>query len=154
MALGNPLPRSYTEWNEIIRRSRDMSNNYPFMSMEEPCEEAITWVIQQMSTAGLFVVRTFDLKVARLPQTDCPCPHHGTGQCDCQLSILLVYGSDQEPISLIVHGYEGKTWFSVVDTPQQHADSNLARIIQQSLVNQILPGLDPSKLSQAIRRTV
>jgi hypothetical protein len=124
-----------------------MSNNDPFMSMEGPCEEVVSWVIQQMGKSGLSVIRTFDLKVARLPQPDCPCPHHGTEQCDCQMIVLLVYADDKGPVSLVAHGCEGKTWISLVDTPQQHTDSNLPRIIQQSLVYEGLSGFDPSNLS-------
>lgn len=94
-----------------------MNENGPLMSIEVPCEQAVTFVIQQMSRAGLSVLRTFDLQSARMPHPDCPCPVHGTTQCDCQLIILLVYAGDGNPVSLVAYGYEGKTWFSVVDTP-------------------------------------
>lgn len=126
-----------------------MTENYPFMSMEEPCEEAIKWVIHEMSAAGLFVIRTFDLKVARTLQTDCYCPHHGTEQCDCQLIVLLIYGSNQEPSSLVAHGYEGKTWFSLVDTPQQPANPDLTGFILQTLTHPSSPGFNPSRISHA-----
>lgn len=119
-----------------------MNENDPFMSMEVPCEQAVTSVIQQMSQAGMSVLRTFDLQAARILQTDCPCPHHGTTQCDCQLIILLVYAGDGNPVSLVAHGYEGKTWFSVVDSPQQHADTGLFAFIQQTLAPSASPGLD------------
>ena len=68
------------------------------------------------------MLRTFDLQIARQAQTSCPCPHHGTDQCDCQLVVLLVYQDHREPLAIVAHGYEGQTWFSVVDTPQQRAD--------------------------------
>ncbi len=110
-----------------------MINTAPFLVLEQPCDEAIAWVAQQMSSIGLQVVVTFDLQVARTAHTDCPCPHHGSDQCDCQLNVLLVYRNDADPITLLVHGNDGMTWFSLVDTPQQPADPRLEAIIRQVL---------------------
>jgi hypothetical protein len=116
-----------------------MSESPPFLILEQPCDDAIDWVTQQMSRAGLQVVRTFDLHVARHALAHCACPHHGTDQCDCQMVVLLVYGSggyksaEQQPISMVAHGYNGQTWFSVVDTPQQRADPHLEATIRRAL---------------------
>ena len=110
-----------------------MSDSSPFLILEQPCGDAIDWVARQIDRAGLRVVRTFDLQVARQTQTSCPCPHHGTEQCDCQMVILLVYARECQPISIIAHGYNGQTWFSVVDTPQQHADPRLEAVIRLAL---------------------
>ena len=104
-----------------------------FLILEQPCNEAIAWITRQVSGAGLQVMRTFDLQVARHDPADCPCPHHGTDQCDCQMVVLLVYGDDYQPISLVAHSYDGRTWFSLVDTPQQRADPRLERAIRQAL---------------------
>jgi hypothetical protein len=114
-----------------------MSDNFPFLILERPCENAIDWVVQQINNAGLHVVRTFDLLVARHSQVSCPCPHHGTDQCDCQMVVLLVYGSDRQPVSIVAHGYNSQTWFSVVDTPQQRADPRLEAAIRLVLVPHI-----------------
>jgi len=46
---------------------------------------------------------------------------------------MLVYGNGLPPASLVVHGYEGKTWFSLVDTPQQPIDPGLYAIIRRTL---------------------
>lgn len=117
-----------------------MSDSDPFLILEGPCNEAIAWVVSQVSGAGLQVVRTFDLQAARHNPADCPCPHHGTDQCDCQMVVLLVYGDDYQPISMVAHSHDGKTWFSLVDTPQQRADPRLERAIRQALpVESILP---------------
>jgi len=110
-----------------------MSYSYPFLTLEQPCNEAIAWVVSQVSGVGLQVVRTFDLQVARHDPADCPCPHHGTDRCDCQMVVLLVYGDDFQPISLIAHSHDGRTWFSLVDTPQQRADPRLERAIRLAL---------------------
>jgi hypothetical protein len=117
-----------------------MSDNFPFLILEQSCDDAIDWVVQQMNSVGLQVARTFDLLVARRTHAGCPCPHHGTEQCDCQMVVLLVYGNGNytrsagQPVSIVAHGYNGQTWFSVVDTPQQRADPRLEAAICQALV--------------------
>jgi hypothetical protein len=127
----------------MIRWSKEMSDNSPFLILEKPCDAAIDWVAQQISCAGLQVVRTFDLQVARHDHTSCPCPNHGTGQCDCQMVVFLVYGarghrlSGHRPVSIVAHGNDGKTWFSVVDTPQQRADPRLEAAIRLALETHI-----------------
>jgi hypothetical protein len=108
-----------------------ISDNTPFLVLEQPCEEAVEWVAEQVSRAGLSAMRTFDLQVARHAQGLCPCPHHGASQCDCQMVVLLVYQVNQMPITIIAHGYNGQTWFSVVDTPQQRADPHLEATIRR-----------------------
>jgi hypothetical protein len=110
-----------------------MSDAYPFLILEQPCNEAAAWVIRQVSGAGLQVLRTFDLQDARHDPTECPCPHHGTDQCDCQMVVLLIYGGDYQPVSLIAHSHDAKTWFSLVDTPQQRAHPHMQRAILQAL---------------------
>jgi len=78
-------------------------------------------------------MQTFDLRDARLGFDDCPCPHHDTSQCDCQMIILLVYGGQAEPITLILHGSDGRTWLSLVNTLAQHADLSLQVSIKKAL---------------------
>ncbi len=110
-----------------------MSDNSPFLIVVQPYDEAIDWAIRRLSNAGLHALRTFDLQAARLGHAECPCPHHGTEKCDCQMVILLVYGSQQQPISMVAHSFDGSTWFSLVDTPQQRADPCLETAIVQAL---------------------
>lgn len=114
-----------------------MNENSPFLILEEACEEAIDWVTRRIGFAGLQVVRTFDLHTARhhadAALENCPCPYHGTDQCDCQMVVLLVYGRDRQPVSLVAHGHHGQTWFSVVDTPQQRADPHVEATIRRAL---------------------
>ncbi len=117
-----------------------MSDPYPFLILEQPWNEATAWVIRQVSDAGLQVLRTFDLQDARHDPADCPSPDQGTDRCDCQMVVLLIYGDDYQPVSLVAHGHDGRTWFSIVDTPQQRADPRLERAILQALpVDAALP---------------
>jgi hypothetical protein len=115
-----------------------MNDNSPILTLDQPCDDAVHWVVDKVSQAGLSVISTFDLQVARHAQIVCPCPHHGTDQCDCQMVVLLVYADNREPVTLIAHGYNGQTWFSVVDTPQQRADPHVETTIRQ-IVAQSLP---------------
>jgi hypothetical protein len=125
-----------------------MSDNIPFLVLEQPCDVAVNWLAGQVSRAGLSVMRTFDLQVARHDQALCPCPHHGTDQCDCQMVVMMIYQLGQRPIAVIAHGYNGQTWFSVVDTPQQRADPHLEAIIRRLVVP---PFVDPINLESKTR---
>jgi hypothetical protein len=119
----------------------NMSENSPFLYLELSCDEAIEWVYGQLVNINLKVIRTFDLQNARHANDSCPCPHHGTDQCDCQMIVMLVYGTDRDPISIVAHGYNGQTWFSLVDTPQQRADPHLESTIQRALLSHTLPSV-------------
>ncbi len=111
----------------------------PFQILEQPCEEAITWVTKQLGNLGLRAVVTFDLQIARIDHADCPCPHHGTDQCDCQMNVLLVYKTGSNPVTILAHGHDGNTWLALVNTPQQPVDSRLEALIRKTLVPPPLP---------------
>jgi hypothetical protein len=111
-----------------------MINSSPFQVLEQPCEEAVAWITRQMDDLGLHVMVTFDLRLARIAHSDCPCPHHGTDQCDCELSVMLVYKTGSKPVTLLLHGYDGKTWLSLVNSPQQPVDARLEGLIRKVLV--------------------
>ncbi|MDD2696397.1 MAG: hypothetical protein PHD58_10770 [Anaerolineales bacterium] len=110
-----------------------MSESTPFLVLEQPCHEAIAWFIQQVSQAGLQVVRTFDMQEACHDPADCPCPRHSGELCDGRIVVMLVYRGSDQPVSLVAHSYQGRTWFAMVDTPQQRADPRLERAIRQAL---------------------
>jgi hypothetical protein len=44
--------------------------------------------------------------------------------------VLLVYFGEGEPVTLIAHGDNQRTVFSVVDTPQQRVDPNTKAVIR------------------------
>jgi hypothetical protein len=108
-------------------------NIYPFLSVGHPCSEALRWTKKQLSRAGLRAMQTFDLNSARHSLEDCPCPHHGTDHCDCQMVVLLVYHTSPEPAALILHGNDGQTWLSLIDQPKQPAEAKTVRVIMQAL---------------------
>jgi len=113
-------------------------NISPFLSVSHPCDETLQWTKKQLSQANLRAVQTFDLHTARIGLHDCPCPNHGTDECDCQMVILLVYGDSGEPVTLILHGNDGQTWVSMADTPNQKSNTIAAIAIRNALEGKLL----------------
>ncbi len=110
-----------------------MNDSLLFMVANQTSDQAIQWVWDRLLDAGLQVVRTFDLQAARSTHLECTCPHHGTELCDCQMVVLLVYGGNRPPLSLVAHGHDSQTWFYTVDIPQQRADPRLEMLVRQTL---------------------
>lgn len=105
----------------------------PFLSLNYPSDESLVWLKEQLAAADLRVVQTFDLTTPRHALGDCPCPHHGTEQCDCQMVVLLVYANGAEPVTLILHGHDGQSWLSLVEHSGQQPDQETVKIIQIAL---------------------
>jgi hypothetical protein len=110
-----------------------LMNISPFLLINHSCDEALQWTKEQLLQAGLHPIQTFDLHTARLAMHNCPCPNHGTEDCDCQMVVVLVYGKVAEPATLILHGNNGQTWVSIVNDPQQRVDAKTMTLIQQTL---------------------
>ena len=104
----------------------------PFLSLNYPADKSLVWLKEQLTTANLRVVQTFDLNTARHSVEDCPCPHHGTDQCDCQMVVLLVYTDAAEPVTLVLHGNDGQTRISLVENPNQQSSQETVRVIQRA----------------------
>jgi hypothetical protein len=117
--------------------------------LQQECDQATQVVAQRLAGCGLQVVRSFDLRQAgklpaasaagtneRLtptPPTGCHCPLHETESCDCQMVIMLVYGQASTPATLMAHGHDGVTWFTLVDTPEQRPLPSLVKSITTAL---------------------
>ncbi len=110
-----------------------MNSVAPFMSVRGSCDDALQWLSRRLSKAGLRVLQTFDLQAARQAVGDCECPNHGTQECDCQMLIALVYGEALHPTTLILHSNDGRTSFSLVNTPAQQADVAIRTAIEKAL---------------------
>ena len=117
----------------------------PFLTLNCSCDEALQWSSKNLMQSGLRVMRTFDLHTARHALENCPCPHHGTSECDCQMLVLLVYGEALEPATLILHGNDGQTWFSIVDTPSQKTNANTVTAIKSALEEKL-----PARISNRV----
>ena len=110
-----------------------MNTVMPFWTSERSCSSTVHWIRRCLSRRGLKVLQTFDLRDARLGIADCPCPHHGTTRCDCQMVVLLVYGQGTQPATLILHGNDGQSWLSLVNAPAQQVDASLRATIERAL---------------------
>lgn len=105
----------------------------PFLVLKGNCPEAVQTISHQLSQSGLQVVQTFDLQMTQFDPGVCTCPRHGTQACNCQMSVLLVYEPGSPPASLLVHGYDGQTSFTLVDSARQSAPASLVSRLQSAL---------------------
>ena len=116
-----------------------MSPITPFSTVNCNCSQAARSIRADLSLAGLQAIQTFDLKSARLAPSDCTCPHHGEKGCDCDMTVLLVYGNLAEPATLVLHGKDGSTWISfaenAVHPPDSHLRTQIKRIVRKIMRN-------------------
>ena len=111
-----------------------MSTLMPFLVLDQTCDQVLSWINQQLVNAGFRVVQTFDLQVARSAHPDCPCPHHGTAECNCQMVILLVYGKQEDPATLVLHGQDGRSWVSLAGPIGKRFNQHLEVMVRRALI--------------------
>lgn len=108
-----------------------MTTPKPFCKLNFPCDDALQWTKTELDRAGLRVIQTFDLHTVRHVLAECPCLHHGTNACDCQMVILLVFEREKAPVTLMFHSNGKQTWISTVDASSHDvAGTDLSRRIQ------------------------
>jgi hypothetical protein len=112
-----------------------MSNLTPILTLNQEAEIAVTWAMSQLQTRGFQVERTFDLHTARMEHANCPCPHHGTINCTCQMVVLLIHGIDQQLATLIVHGNDNKTCLSLVESANQPEAAKIIEVLELEVEN-------------------
>lgn len=122
-----------------------MSTLFPFLVFEKTCSQVLTLVNEKLTGAGFRIVQTFNLQTARLAHLECQCPHHGTSDCNCQMVILLVYGKQEDPATLIIHSQDEKTGVSFSGPGSDHATQNLGSAIRRVLVSQISHAFTPQE---------
>lgn len=130
-----------------------MSTLLPFLALNQNRDQAEAWVKEKLTTAGFRVVPTFDLQVARSAHTDCSCPHHGTDECNCQLVVLLVYGKQDDPATLVIHGQDGKTWLSLATPIETRSRQNLESSVRHILVHRYSDSLPPAETAYGTQPT-
>lgn len=114
-----------------------MSALIPFLALDQTCEQVQAWINRQLTRAGFRVTQTFDLNVARLAHPDCPCPHHGTDKCNCQMIVLLVYRKKNAPVTLVIHSQDGQTWLSLTNPAEGRSRQRLTAAIRRALLPRI-----------------
>lgn len=133
LALWLYFPSVYTGCNRKYR----MGALIPFLTLDQPSERVLTWINKKLSRAGFRVMQTFDLNVARRAHPDCPCPHHGTADCNCQMIVLLVYRNKSAPVTLVIHSQDGKTSLSLTNQVGGRSNEYIAAAIRRALVPRI-----------------
>lgn len=105
----------------------------PLMVLPTDCNRVIEQISKLLSSSGFTVVESFDLQVARANHRHCTCPHHGTDQCPCQLAVLLVYGTEGNPVVLTIHGNGEKTELFIAETAEHKVDPAMKKEIVGAL---------------------
>jgi hypothetical protein len=131
-----------------------MSALIPFLALDQTCAQVQEWVSQQLTSDGFRVVETFDLQVARLAHPDCPCPHHGTEDCDCQMIVLLIYQKQEDPVTLVIHGQDHNTWLSLADPTGKRMSQHLEAAVRRALKPHIPDTQSPIEVAYEARSTV
>jgi hypothetical protein len=98
-----------------------------------PCEEIVGEIHRELNAAGFHVAQSFDLRSARALLPSCTCPHHGTALCDCQYSVLRIYGQTSAPETLVIHGHDARCWIVIADNPNGRGTPYLVSEIVQVL---------------------
>ena len=111
-----------------------MSALNPYLTLPQPFHDVFTWTTQQLSKVGLQVEQTFDLQVARISHVGCACPHHGTERCSGLMVVLLIRDERSDLLTLILHGNDGHTNFSIVNLTGRRSNPNLDATIRLALV--------------------
>ena len=126
----------------------------PFLVLDKTCDQALRWTEQELHDAGFRVVQTFDLQVARLAHPECTCPHHGQAQCNCQMVVLLVYRKQEDPTTLIIHGQENKSSFSMALPVDRHNNQQLEIAIRHVLTPPLSDVQSPGEATHEVRPSI
>ena len=120
-----------------------MSSLMSFLVLDQSCEQALNWISERLTGAGLSATQTFNLQVARLAHPDCLCPYHGSSSCTCQMIVLLVYSKHEDPSTLVIHGQDSRSWLSLANPAGRHSNQHLDNVLRRILISS-LPTLSPS----------
>ncbi len=131
-----------------------MSALIPFLVLDQTCEQVLAWITGKLTRAGFRVVQTFDLHVARLAHRKCPCPKHGTDDCNCQMIVVLVYGKQGDPVTLVIHGQEGIASLSLAVPFDGHSNQHLEVAIRRVLVPHHVRQVSPAEVAHEAQTTV
>ena len=102
----------------------------PLLTLTLPCSETIAALTQTLHENGMKTAVSFNSNTVRVEKTAVspPCPHHGHTGCDCQIVVLLIYGQDKQPATLVAHGQDGKTWVMLAASISQRQPALERRI--------------------------
>lgn len=125
--------------NEAVERVTEALTQAGFRVLRSfDLRQAWRHPIGEGSLGGLRAASSFDLRSAMTAPSDCSCPYHGADPCDCQMVVMLVYGTVGSPATLVAHGHNRQTWITLIETPEQRPAPGVATAVTQTL-NETVP---------------
>ncbi len=106
------------------------------LSLPLPWSDVQAQLERAFLVVGLNSVQSFNLQSARESLLDpelCPCPYHTTSQCTCQYIVFIVRQKGKTPISLEVHGYDDRTYVSLVPTTGTIIDEGTMNLVRLAM---------------------
>ena len=106
------------------------------LSLPLPWSEVQALLRRSLEEVGLIAVQSFDLQSARESLLDpelCPCSYHETSQCTCQYVVYIVRQEGRRPISLEIHGYDDRTYVSMVPPSDGIIDKGTMNLVQLAM---------------------
>lgn len=100
-------------------------------------------VMDLLEEDGLRAICSFDLQTACSSFEANICPDHGEAPCDCQMIVLLVYAAEGSPLSLVMHGHNGRVQVGV---REETLDTN------PDLENRVRALLDTNRIIRRVRQ--
>lgn len=110
-----------------------MNQGTYLLTLNLDSKNAVKRMMDRLDADGMQVIRSFDLQTAKVAHVECTCPHHGKNECDCQMVVLLVYDKEGTPLTIVAHGKDNKTHFSLVDAPERLQERILKTKILQAM---------------------
>jgi hypothetical protein len=100
--------------------------------LNQDCNCTAEQVSDHLDAAGYSVMRSFDLISAQ----------QGCSNCNCQLIILLVYGQDGPPATLIFDGTKFSTSIFLDNDPERTLGARISALLSK------IPGMEQSPESK------
>lgn len=96
----------------------------PILVVNQACDCTVAQVTEQFKSAGYAVVQSFDLLSAMDART----------QCTCQMIILLVYGKDGPPATVILDGNDVSTSIFLENEPERSFCAKITTLLSSIAV--------------------
>lgn len=75
---------------------------------DQPHARILAHLVHSLPAAGMRVTQSFNSR--DIVTTQAKCALHSAENCDRALTVLLVYGSDPQPATLMVQGHNEQSW--------------------------------------------
>ena len=96
-------------------------------------------IIDLLQKVGLYVSNSFNLQTALTADIPYDCPIHPR-DCDCNMAVLLVYGTESQPATLLLRSHADRTWLTLVDNSEERPSNELNLRIKSALAVPLVKG--------------